>query len=368
MRVPPCTSRRAALAMLVALLATPRHAEAHALEPRTPVDWTGAPCMTTIDRSRSGPIVALEYAIPFEDTALTENEPLDGRRHQFFALCRDHYFEDVMPAWISEADLAVALELGLGDASLVDLEHDVLDNAARWQGCATRITADDERRPISFEAAAEPVVWDTSALPAGAWVIEAYTWDPWFSLWTEHPGVFRLVDDPDPAANSPAAALTYAEQLVHVDEPARIGGCVEAMPGSTMSLAWARGGSGVDPQWHAFAQDVPVESGGFELDLPGPASEGGHYLLVALEVVDPLGRRWTAHGREYIGVVADPIAGDESETDTDESESDETGPPASEATDAGCGCSTNSPPSHGVIGIAISLLVGRRRRVASAIR
>ena len=350
--------RSGTLAIGVVLALRAQRAEAHALEPRTPVDWTGAPCMTTIDRGRQGPIFALEYAIPFEDSVLTDAEPPDGRRHQFFAFCRDHYFEDVNPNWISEADLKVALQLGLGDLALVDLEHDVLDNATRWQACATRINADDERRPISFAAAAEPVLWDTSALPAGAWVVEGYTWDPWFNLWTEHPGVFRIVDDPDPAANPPAAALTHAEQLVHVDEPAHIEGCVESMPGSTMTLSWAQGGTGLDPQWHVFAQDLPVESGAFELELPGPELAVGHYLLVALEVVDPLGRRWTAHARKYIGVVAKADPGEtgtdegtsesssESDTSSESSESSESGLPAAEPGHSSCACSISDAESR----------------------
>ncbi len=352
-------------AMLTILLAASQRVEAHALEPRTPVDWTGAPCMTTIDRSRTGPIVALEYAIPNEDMVLTDAEPPDGRRHQFFAFCRDHYYEDVNPLWISEADLEVALALGLGDASLVDLEHDVLDNALRWQDCAERITADDERRPITFAAAAEPVLWNTSALAAGTWVVEAYTWDPWFNLWTEHPGVFRLLDDPDPAANPPAAALTYPEQVVHVDEPARIEGCVEAMPGSTMTLSWARGGTSMDPVWTVFAQDLPVQPGGFELDLPGPELVAGHYLLVALEVADPLGRRWTAHSREYIGVLANPSGGEsESGSESETGSETETGPSVLATDSGGCSCSTADPAGPtGVAGMfGILLLVAGARR------
>lgn len=351
------------------LVLLPANADAHQLEPRTPVDWSGAPCMTTIDRSRTGPIVSLEYAIPFEDTLLTENEPPDGRRHQFFAFCRDHYLEDVNPNWISEADLDVALGLGIGDASLVDLEHDVLDNAERWQGCFRRITTDDERRPISFEAAAEPVLWDTTELAAGTWVVEGYTWDPWFNMWTEHPGVFRIVDDPDPAANAPAAALTFDEQVVVVGEPASIGGCVEAMDGATMTLSWALGGTGAEPTWEVFAEDVPVQSGGFDLELVGPEQAAGRYLLVALEVVDPLDRRWTAYSKHYVGVVAEPSGesdegGSGSEGESEESDSGESGPAVIEDSSGGCNCSIGegSPGATLAGWIGILLLAGARRQ------
>ncbi|MCA9699021.1 MAG: hypothetical protein KC431_15965, partial [Myxococcales bacterium] len=307
----------------------------------------------------------LHYAIPKEDTALTDSEPADGRRHQFLGFCRDHYYEDVAPQWISEADLNVALDLGLGDISLVDLEHDVLDNALRWQDCFVRITADDARRPISFAAAAEPVAWDTTALPAGTYVVEAYTWDPWFNLWTEHPGVFRLVDDPDPAANPPAAALIFDEQVVSVGDEATIGGCVEAMPGSTMTLSWALGGTGAEPIWQVHAADVPVESGALQLSLPGPAEAVGRYLLVAVEVVDPLGRRWTAHGRSYIGVVAG--SGDDSGDSGDSSdsgESDTTDEASLATSEGGCGCTQRGStlPSAVMLWLPLLLLGAHRRR------
>lgn len=317
----------------------PALVHAHALEPRTPVDWTGAPCMTTIDRARSGPIHLLSYAIPKEDLPLPDIEPVDGRSHQFFVFCRDHQREDVLPNWINDDDVKVAVHLGLGDVSLIEPERDILVQVDAWAGCWTAINADDARRPITFEAAAEPLQWDTSALPAGTYVVEAYTWDPWFNLWTEHPGVFRIVDDPDPAANPPAAALTHPEQLVEVGEAAHIEGCVEAMPGSTMTLSWALAGTGEAPVWQVAAADVPVESGSFALELPGPADVAGRYMLVALEVVDPQGRSWTAHGYNYIGVLDSPSPGESEDGETSSGESDtsssESGSSESGSSDAG---------------------------------
>jgi hypothetical protein len=335
--------------LLVGLL--PERADAHNLDHvRTPVDWSGAPCLTVIDRSVDGPIHPLQYTIPFEDTMLSEDEPPDSRTHQFFALCRDHYFEDQLPNWISLADLDVAVGLGLGLYDGIDLEYDVLDQALRWQDCFMRINADEDRRPISFAAAAEPVAWDTSSLAAGTYVVEAYTWEPWFNRWTEHPGVFRIIDDPA-AEHPPAAALTFAEQVVVAGEDASVSGCVDAMPGATMDLAWALGGSGIDPQWEVFASDVPVENGEFSLSLIGPESAIGHYLLVRMDVEDSLGRAWTAYSSEYIGVIGKPPmpgdSGDETEDDGgsgesgdagESGESGDSGDPGTGGTGAGDGC------------------------------
>jgi hypothetical protein len=220
----------------------------------------------------------------------------------------------------------------------------VLDQALRWQDCFTRINADDERRPITFEAAAQGVAWDTSSLAAGTYVVEAYTWEPWFNRWTEHPGVFRILDDPT-AEHPPAAALTFPEQVVVVGEEAVLSGCIDAMPGATMDLAWALGGSGIDPQWHEFETDVPVRNGSFTLPLIGPEPAIGHYLLVRLDVEDSLGRVWTAHSSEYIGVIAKPPmpmdSGDESADDGESGESGDLDTGGADAT-SGCACGVDA--------------------------
>ncbi len=335
-------SRRWACVALCSCAWLPARAHAHNLDHvRTPVDWSGEPCLTVIDRSVAGPIHPLRYAIPAEDTMLSEDEPPDSRRHQFFAFCRDHHYEDQLPNWITAADLDVAVDLGLGLLDGIDPELHILDSALRWQDCFMRINADDQRRPITFEAAAEPVMWDTSSLPAGTYVVEGYTWEPWFNLWTEHPGVFRIIDDPA-AEHPPAAALTFAEQVVEVGTEATISGCIDAAPGATMDLAWTLGGGGADPQWQDFAVDLPVRNGSFSVPFVGPEPAIGHYLLVRLQVEDSQQRVWTAYSSQYIGVYAKPPmpmdSGDES--DGDATDSDESGDaPGSDGGGDGCACS-----------------------------
>jgi hypothetical protein len=357
--------------LLVAWL--PARAHAHALEPRTPVDWSGAPCLTVIDRSADGPIYPLHYSIPFEDVVLTENEPPDGRRHQFFAFCRDHHFEDQQPNWITQADLDVAVDLGLGLYEGIDPEIHILDQALRWQDCFMRLNADDDRRPITFEAAAEPVLWDTSSLPAGTYVVEAYTWDPWFNLWTEHPGVFRIIDDPA-AVHPPAAALTFPQDVIEVGDETTISGCVDAAPNSTMDLAWTLGGSGADPEWQDFAVDLPVRNGTFTVPFVGPEPAIGHYLLVRLVVEDSQGRQWIAYSTEYIGVIAKPPmpsdSGDESDSDesgSDTSDSEESGPPAVSEPPDGCACDVDGggrsiTPWLWLVAFMVTVRIHGRRR------
>lgn len=374
---------RRALALAVAFLpagalALPSVAEAgNGLHPRTPVDWTGAPCMTIIDRSQ-GATFPLVYAIPYEDTDVTPDEVDDSRTHQFFAFCRDHHLEDILPSWITEVDLADADAHGLGDASAVDAELEVLDNAPEWADCWVRINADAERRPITFEAAAEPVPWDVSALPAGAWAVEGYTYEPWANEWWPHPGVFKIIDDPDPAATGPAAALSFGEQTVEFGSEATISGCLDAMDGTLITASWALSGFGSEPQWNVFVDQQALPSGSFELSFAPPLETVSNTVLIKIDVEDPMGRTWTAHANRYIavvedfgedgcddggGFVSDPCETDESESDSGGSEDQpgesegesSTGLPAQDVAEGGsCSCSTT--PASGLLGWALGLL------------
>lgn len=350
--------------------------------PRTPVEWSGAPCMTIIDRSVS-PIHAFGYAIPYEDTMVTPDEVPGSRSHQFFAFCRDHHLEEIIPGWITEAEPVAAAAAGLGNLEGIDLELDVLENNPEWAGCWARITGDDERRPITFAAAAEPVSWDTTALPAGTWVVEGYTYEPWFNMWSPHPGVFKIVDDPDPAASPPAAALTFAEQTVYFGDSATISGCVDAMPGTTMRFSWALSAVGDEPIWTEFASEVPVEGSAFELPFAPPLEAVSTSVMIRVELVDPMNRAWTAEANSYIAVVED-LGGDETcdeggfivdpcdtgtDTSTDagtgsgtEGASDEVGPGASE----GGGCVAGERGSLATLGLLLVVFAGRRRRARAA--
>ncbi|WP_146158703.1 hypothetical protein [Enhygromyxa salina] len=381
---------------LVVMLPAVAHA-GNGAHPRTPVDWSNAPCMTIVDRSQD-PIHALSYAIPLEDVDVTPDEVVDSRTHQFFGFCRDRHLEDILPGWITEAEVIAAGAKGLGDPGVVDLELEVLENAPDWADCWVRITDDDERRPITFAAAAQPVLWDTSMLAPGTWSVEGYTYEPWFNLWSPHPGVFKIVDDPDPAASPPAAALTFFEQTVSINEQASITGCVDAMAGSTMSFSWSNGNINGEPNWEVFSADIPAERGSFDLPFAPPLAAASNSVMIRLEIVDPIGREWTAYSRHYIAVVDDvgetgcddgggfvgnPCDDGGSDTGTGTeggSESGDpgadsassTGPGASDAGDGGggCSCSSRGAPGFGlafwsVLGL---VLVGRARRHCSPSR
>jgi MYXO-CTERM domain-containing protein len=368
--------------LLLGLLLVPTSAWAgNGTHPRTPVEWSDAPCMTIIDRSVD-PIHSFSYAIPYEDTDVTADEVPNSRTHQFFAYCRDHHLEEILPSWITETETMAAAAAGLGNLAEVDLEFEVLENNPEWADCWTRITADDQRRPITFTAAAEPVEWDTTALAAGTWVVEGYTYEPWFNMWTPHPGVFKIVDDPDPAASPPAAALTFPEQIVTFGEQGTVSGCVDAMPGATMTFAWALSSIGQEPVWTEFATDVPVEGSSFELAWEPTIETVSSSVMIRVEVSDPMSRTWTAHGITYIAVIEDVggdgceeggfVIGDPCDTDTGETDAtgtegdaEETGPTLLDD-EGGGGCSCDArDESTGLAPLGLLVLVGaqlRRRR------
>lgn len=370
----------------VCVILAPAVAQAgNGAHPRTPVDWSSAPCMTIIDRSQD-PIYPLSYAVPFEDIMVTADEVADSRTHQFFTYCRDRHLEDILPSWITEADVDAAVAMNLGNADDVDFELHILENTPVWAGCWARITNDDERRPITEAAASQPVMWDTSMLPAGTWSVDGYTFEPWYNLWSPHPGVFKIVDDPDPAASPPAAALTFAEQSVNLSEEASISGCVDAMPGSTMTLSWSNGNINGEPNWVVFGEDIPAVTGSFDLPFAPPIAAASNSVMIRLEIVDPMGREWIAYSRQYIAVVdlvddtgCDDGGGfvghpcDEGSDDgtgtglesgdgsgDDAASTSSTGPGINDDGGAGgsCSCSTSTPARMPDMGLALWGLLG----------
>lgn len=79
-------------------------------KPRVPPSFLGPGCIETIDRAVD-PSWSFDLGIPFEDTALTEDEPPDGRTFQFFALCRQPGPLELLPPWVSAADAVAAAML-----------------------------------------------------------------------------------------------------------------------------------------------------------------------------------------------------------------------------------------------------------------
>lgn len=341
-------------------LAAPAIAHAgNGIHPRTPVTWEGAPCMTVVDRSMTT-IMPLPYGIPYEDTEVTEDEVPDSRQHQFLAYCRQKTTEELHPVWLSWADVEAAsmTDPPLQDPATVE-DDEVLDTHPEWSMCSARITGDDERRPITFEMADEGVVWDTTEVEAGVWSVYGYTWEPPFNLYSPRPGVVKLIDSPDPADDLPAVAIMTNEVTPYADQTVPINICTDALEGSTITASYVDTDDDTRT-WVPFIENEPVEDGEHVLDFTPPIELAGSFLMLRVEITDPMGRTYTAHMRDLATVVAGNPPGCDSdgssffvdpdcegETTGGTSDSDSAGDTQGSGTDGGTGTGGSGEGSGG---------------------
>ena len=286
---------RGSVLVLVGLAATTARA-GNGIHPRTPVMWEPEPmCMTVVDRSVEATL-SFGYAIPYEDPKPKDStdEVSDSRRHQFVAFCAGHSVQQALPVWLSEADVMAAKGVGIIDMGGVKPE-DILESNPQWMGCFTRITADDARRKIAFDEAKKPVVWDTTGLAAGAYIVSGYTWEPVFNIWSTRPGVVKVIDDPDPSKSGPALAILNRDEIKFEDEVLTLTGCLDAMDGSTITGYWAPTDNADVLDWKPFGADTPVTGETFELPFAPPPEAVGTSVTLKIEITDPMDRKYTAH-------------------------------------------------------------------------
>lgn len=379
--VPGMSRGRRGLLIGVVALGLAGHARAgNTVHPRTPVLWPDAPCIQAVDRSQTA-LFEFGYAIPAEDTNLTIDELDDSRTHQFVAFCRQWPAGSPPPNYISVADLQRAINSDVElDASKLDDPEATLETSAAWAGCWTRVTADDQRRPITFAAASEPVVWDASAVDPGTWMIAGYTWEPPYNLWRRAPWVVQVHDGvEDPALRQPAAAIGPTPNLLTEDEPLALDVCLAADPDASVAIAWASQAEA--PIWHegepiasegesaiTLPFSSPPEAWGQTLLLrarvEGAGGEYSSYPLATIVVIKPGGPETGDEGTSATG--ADESEGEAGESDSSESDagSGESGPGATdEGAPASCACtSASGSGSAGSLAALVLLALRVRRR------
>ena len=270
-------------------------------EPRTPIDWTGAECMTIVDRSVSA-TVHLDYGIPMEDIEITADEVEDSRRHQFFGFCRALDPQTYLPRWITQADVERARDIGIAPET-VNVQN-VLESNTDWADCWHRINADDDRRPITYEAADEGIDWDTTELAEGTYVIEGYTWEPPLNIWSSRTGVIKVVDDSDPALSPPAVGITNTEEVIDQTETVTIEGCASAEEGSTVTASW--GIPAGEVTWEVFIENEPVLGESFAFEFDPPEEVVGESVMIRVDITDPSGRSYTHYMRDLVYILGDP--------------------------------------------------------------
>ncbi|MEM7152231.1 MAG: MYXO-CTERM sorting domain-containing protein [Myxococcota bacterium] len=345
--------------------------------------------MTIVDRS-AATTTHFDYTISQEDTELTPDEVEDSRTHQFFGFCRAHDPQTFLPRWITQDDIDRAVQV---KAAPDEVEaEDILDTSTEWGDCSVRITADDDRRPITFEAADAGVDWDTTDVPAGTYTVEAYTWEPPLNIWSLHPGVVKVVDSSDVAASGPAHAITNTEEVINRNETVTLEGCVSAMEGSTLTAYYALALPEVD--WQVFIEDDPISGDSYAVEFDPPEEVAGESLIMRIDVTDPMGRTYTNYMRELVIILGTDgpgecdgmgfiggagCEGDSGGTETDgdaatsavgdETAGDGTSASTTPGQDGGdgvdpggCGCQSDSTPTPWALGLLGVVLWGRRRR------
>lgn len=325
--------------------------EAHV---RTPVLWLPAPaCGLVIERGgQSEPSLHLAYAVPHEDTELTEDELDDSRTHQFLAFCRQRPETELLPRWITRSDAERATTLGRGGAS-VSAEA-IVDESAEWSDCFVRITADDDRLPITHEVADAGVDWALADVPAGVWSIAGYTFEPELNLWSPRPGFVKIVDDlDDPDQDVPALALLPEQQTLIPGSDVELAGCVDALGPSTITVEWAPFAPALE--WVPGGEVAVDGRGPLVMPLTVPDDSPTSEILIRATVTDSLGRRYVAHAP--VRFALEPCAGDCDDGTETAGANDEPG--------RGCACaSVDSRATSAPIALSLMLIAvaGRRRR------
>lgn len=326
------------------VLASPGLAHAaNTNQPRVPPSFLGAACIGVVDRSVD-PVWRFDVGIPFEDTSLGPDEPPDGRTFQFFALCRQPGPLEALPPWITAADAETA---SMFDPTIeLPAAGEPLDESPTWQSCVEPITTAAERMPISCEATMDGAAWDATGVPAGAYAVWGYTYEPVQSLWTPRDGVVRVIDGDDASAGP---AVSFAWPLTDVDAGLsagiRIAGCVSGMPGTTVTVSWATAAAlseQGDAAWQTLAE-LPDPQPTFELAFVPPASAEFEAVFLRAEAIDPQGRSFVAFTRDPIVFLSgcdEPTGGARSLPDACRVGSGS--PPIPEGTRDGGGCEGES--------------------------
>ena len=233
---------------------------------------------------------------------LTDDELPDSRRFQFFALCRDHHIDVVkLPNWVAMDDAQRSLDAEL----IVELpgDDDVLELAPEWSTCAFAVNDNAARAPISCDATQDGLDWDTTAVPAGNYVIRGYTFEPALNLWRPRRGVIQVNDGGEPL---PVVSLMSPAVDVDVfqDDGYSLVGCMGGPEGTTVTLAWANiADLDVDEaaDWHDI-EELDAADCGFDVRFMPPDAAIQRALVFRATATGPDGTSWVnyAQGRAIV--------------------------------------------------------------------
>lgn len=322
---------------------------------------------------------------PVPNPPQAQDEVADSRRHQFFASCSQRALDDALPNWIDSSDIQAAAavetccvpnECAAGMCPLIEpdslSDEEVLDTHSSWSCCTKAIGG---REPITVGQANEGVVWDTSGWAPGVYVVDGYTWEPPYNLWSRRPGFVKIVDSAADAPLHPAAAIMSVDDEVDNDgtvdgcETITIRGCVDADASATLDVWWRASQPG-DRVWHRVVADLAPQGDSFEIEWePHELPEGP--ILVRVDVNSDHGS-YTAHAPAKLEVAStdqcsapvDPGVALTAESDNVEPES------CVEPATGGCGCAAtdNTASWSTLVLIVAARRISRRRETSPARR
>lgn len=295
------------IVLLIGLLVPSVASASNGAGVRTPPVFPQAACITDIDRGED-PVFHLDIGLAREDSMVTEDEPPDSRRFQFFLVCEDVHRDFLeLPNWITVAEAEDAIARG----TITDMppDDDILERRPDLQGCVHPMNAASARMPITCEATRNGLDFDTSDLPAGNYVVRGYTYEPPLNLWSVRRGVVRVYDDPDEALPSVGLRSPSLDGMqLRPGSPFPIQGCAVATCDVELQYASLIDIGTEDELWETFAT---VGSGEFAVEFDPPEALVGQPLLFRA-VADPAGASpWVDHAEGTALVFGDDNLSDE---------------------------------------------------------
>lgn len=295
-----------ALGLLVPLIASASNGAGQ----RTPPIFPLAACIAEIDRS-TDPIFHLDIGLPREDFMVTDDEPQDSRRLQFFLVCEDIHPELLdLPNWITVAEAEDAVARGSVEA--MPSEDDILERRDDLRDCVFPMNPSEQRIPLTCDATEGGVDFDTSELPTGNYVVRGYTYEPPLNLWSERRGVVRVADDLQAAPPTVGLRTPSLDGVqIRPGSPFPIRGCTAGT--TDAQLQWASlidlGGDDDAAAWQTFA--TLTTAGSFEIEFDPPPDAVGQPLVIRGVAEPRASAPWIDHAEGTLLVFGDGGSSDE---------------------------------------------------------
>jgi hypothetical protein len=212
-----------------------------------------------------------------------------------------------LPLWLDLDDLTRAEAANAPTIApnfhAADFVEDVLSERLDLESYWRPIGLAGMRVPITMDQAMLGVTWDLRDVPAGLYQVVGYVFSPPYNAWEPRPGWIKIIDD---MGELPAVTVESIDASLFDGQGRRVAGCVDAVPGSTLSAWFSLEDAAEGPRWQPFAQGVPVERDRFELCLHKPADGSAGIARVRVAITAPDGNATVAHAPDRLVLIGTP--------------------------------------------------------------